>query len=153
MSTAIDKTCRKQDRMTAAAFPNGQETRFSEMVFPEQANHYGTLFGGTALALMGKAAFIAASRAARHPVVMAASERVDFHVPVRVGELVELVGRVTRTGHTSMSVDVELFAETLNSGERRLAAQGRFAMVAVDANGRPVPVAPRRAAALSQNPA
>lgn len=136
---------------TAAPFPDGQETRFSEMVFPEQANHYGTLFGGTALALMGKAAFIAASRAARHPVVMAASERVDFHVPVKVGELVELVGRVTRTGRTSMSVEVDLFAETLDSGERRLAVHGRFAMVAVDAAGRPVPVAPRSAAAIRES--
>ena len=32
------------------------DTRFVEMIFPEQANHYGTLFGGTALSLMGKAA-------------------------------------------------------------------------------------------------
>ena len=39
------------------------ETRFVEMVFPEQANHYGTLFGGNALSLMGKAAFVAASAA------------------------------------------------------------------------------------------
>lgn len=38
------------------------ETRMIEMIFPEQANHYGTLFGGNALALLAKAAFIAATR-------------------------------------------------------------------------------------------
>ncbi len=45
------------------------ETRLMEMVFPGQANHYGTLFGGQALALMDKAAFMVASRYARLPVV------------------------------------------------------------------------------------
>uniref|UniRef100_A0A9E7ZZ15 Acyl-CoA thioesterase n=1 Tax=Bosea sp. NBC_00436 TaxID=2969620 RepID=A0A9E7ZZ15_9HYPH len=50
-------------------------TRFVEMVFPEQANHYGTLFGGHALSLMGKAAFVAATRRARCAVVMATSEK------------------------------------------------------------------------------
>lgn len=54
------------------------EARLIEMVFPEQANHYGTLFGGQALALMDKAAFIAASRYARRAVVTARSEKVDW---------------------------------------------------------------------------
>ena len=56
-----------------------------EMIFPEQANHYGTLFGGNALSLMAKAAFVAATSHARMPVVMARSERVDFATPVKVG--------------------------------------------------------------------
>ncbi|MBN9280881.1 MAG: acyl-CoA thioesterase, partial [Hyphomicrobium denitrificans] len=61
------------------------ETRFAEIVFPEQANHYGTLFGGTALNLMSKAAAIAAARRVGASVVMARSDRVDFHMPVLVG--------------------------------------------------------------------
>jgi len=63
------------------------------MVFPNQTNHYGTLFGGHALRLMDQAAFISASRYCRSTVVTACSERVDFHTPVRQGELVELVAR------------------------------------------------------------
>src|SRR5690606_36698815 len=106
-----------------------------EMVFPEQTNHYGTLFGGQALALMDKAAFVVASRYARRAVVTASSERVDFHVPVRQGELVELVGRVTATGRTSVTVEVELFGEDLLSGDRKLATRGRFVLVALDAHG------------------
>lgn len=113
------------------------ETRFLEMVFPEQSNHYGTLFGGTALSLMGKAAFVAASRHARRAVVMAGTERVAFHMPVKVGQVVELHAQVIRTGRTSMTVSVEMIAETLLSGQRTLAMCGRFEMVALDANGRP----------------
>jgi uncharacterized protein (TIGR00369 family) len=115
-------------------------TRFVEMVFPEQANHYGTLFGGAALSLMGKVAFVAATRRARSAVVMASSDKVDFHLPVRVGELVELDARVSRVGRTSMTVEVDVVAEALQTGERRLAMRGSFEMVAVNDTGRPVPI-------------
>jgi uncharacterized protein (TIGR00369 family) len=112
------------------------------MVFPEQTNHYGTLFGGQALALMDKAAFIVASRFARRTVVTASSEKVDFHVPVRQGQLVELIAKVISTGKTSMTVEVELFSEDLLSGDRQLGTRGRFVLVALDAHGRPTSVAP-----------
>lgn len=112
-------------------------TTFVEMIFPEHANHYGTLFGGNALSLMGKAAFVAATRRARQAVVMATSEKVEFHVPVKVGEIIELSARVVRVGHASMTVDVDMIAETLLSGDRRLAVRGSFEMVAVDETGRP----------------
>src|SRR5258705_11970802 len=90
-----------------------QDIIMIEMVFPDQTNHYGTLFGGHALRLMDQAAFISASRYCRSTVVTACSERVDFHIPVRQGQLVELVAQVIATGRTSMTVEVSLFAECL----------------------------------------
>ncbi|MGE7199431.1 acyl-CoA thioesterase [Brevundimonas naejangsanensis] len=122
--------------------PN-EETRFAEMVFPDQANHYGALFAGAGLALLSKAAFVAASRRARGDVVMARSEATDFHTPVRVGELLDLSARVIRVGRSSLTVQVEGVAETLSTGARRPALSGRFEMVAVDADGRPVPIESR----------
>ena len=122
----------------AQAGADEARTRFVEIVFPEQANHYGTLFGGHALSLMGKAAFVAATRRARCAVVMATAEKVEFHEPVKVGELVELTAEVTRVGRSSMTVTVEVIAEALISGERRLAVRGAFEMVAVSASGRPI---------------
>lgn len=116
------------------------DTRFVEMIFPEQANHYGTLFGGNALNLMGKAAFVAATRRARKAVVMVQSEKIEFHIPVRVGDLVELDARVVRVGRSSMTVVVDLISEALLSGDRQLAVQGSFEMVAVDQAGRPTPI-------------
>ncbi|WP_224365211.1 acyl-CoA thioesterase [Hyalangium versicolor] len=114
-------------------------------------NHYGTLFGGQALALIDKAAFIGASRYARRTVVTASSERVDFHVPVRQGQLVELVTRIVATGRSSMTVEVDLFAEDLLTGDRQLATRGRFVLVALDAHGKPtnVPPLPESQAAAS----
>lgn len=118
------------------------QSRLIEMVFPPQTNHYGTLFGGQALALMDKAAFIAASRYARQSIVTASSEKIDFHSPVRQGQLVDMLGTVISTGRTSLIVEVEMHSEDLHSGERRLCTKGRFVMVALDSDGRPCPVPP-----------
>lgn len=116
------------------------KTSFVEMIFPDQANHYGTLYGGNALGLLGKAAFVTATRYARSAVVMAASERVEFHIPIKLGQMLELTGRITRVGRSSMTVEVVGFAETLVSGERKEALHGRFEMVAVDEEGKPRPI-------------
>lgn len=113
------------------------ETRFIEMVFPEQANHYGTLFGGNALNLMGKAAFVAATRQARRSVVMATSDKIEFHEPIHVGQLIELVACVTRIGRSSMTVTVDMIREDPISGLRQCAVRGTFEMVAVNSEGRP----------------
>jgi acyl-CoA hydrolase len=117
------------------------ETRFVEMVFPEQANHYGTLFGGNALSLMGKAAFVAATRRARQSVVMAASNKIEFREPIHVGELVELIAHVERVGRSSMTVVVDMIREDLIGGLRKSAVRGTFEMIAVNELGRPVPIA------------
>jgi acyl-CoA hydrolase len=113
-----------------------------EVVFPDQTNHYGTLFGGHALPLMDKAAFVAASRYARKTVVTACSERVEFQAAVRHSSLIELTARVVATGRSSMTVGVDLVAEDLLSGDRQLDAQGRFVLVALDENQRPTAVPP-----------
>jgi acyl-CoA hydrolase len=116
------------------------EVRMVEMVFPEQTNHYGTLFGGQALALMDKAAFIVASRFARLTLVTASTERIDFHSAVKQGQLVELVAKIISTGRASVVTEVDLYSEDLLTGERALATRGRFVLVAVDEQGRPTPV-------------
>lgn len=116
------------------------EARLWEIVFPDHANHLGTLFGGQALAWMDKAAFVAATRYARRTVVTARSEQVDFHVPVRQGQLVELVARIVETGRSSMRVEVELHAEDAHAGTRRLCTRGHFAMIALGGDGRPAPL-------------
>lgn len=122
------------------------ETRLVDMVFPEQTNHYGTLFGGQALALMDKTAFIVASRYARRSVVTASSRQIDFHKPARQGQLVELVGRIEKVGTSSITVNVDLHAEDLHSAERHLCASGSFVLVAVGPEGRPTPIEPREVA-------
>jgi acyl-CoA hydrolase len=72
---------------------------------------------------------------------MATSDRVEFHEPIHVGELVELVAHIVRVGHSSMTVAVDMIREHLISGARISAVRGTFEMVAVNECGRPVPIA------------
>lgn len=111
-----------------------------EIVYPEDTNSQGTLFGGHALSLMDRLAFIVASRFTRMPVVTARSEKVEFRSPVKQGELVELTGTVADVGRTSLRIQIEMYREDLLTGDRSLCTTGEFVMVAVDENGRPAPI-------------
>lgn len=125
--------------MTDVASDLGQ-TRFLEVVLPEQANHYGTLYGANALQLMGKAAFVCATRHARCPVVMAKADSIEFLRPVRLGSVIELRARIAFQGQSSMTVLVDILPEQSGARETSPAISGRFMMVAVDDNGIPVPI-------------
>jgi acyl-CoA hydrolase len=112
-----------------------------EIVFPNQLNHRGTLFGGHALQMMDMAASIAATRHCRKTVVTVSTEKIDFKVAIREGELIDLAARVVKVGRTSLTVEVEMCSEVLLTGERKLCTTGTFIMVAVDEQMRPTPVA------------
>ena len=126
--------------MTEREAPRYEEVRLAELVMPNHTNHVGTLFGGHALGLMDHAGWVAATRCARRTMVTVASDRVEFKVPVRAGQLVELVARVAEVGTTSVRVAVDMYAETVATGERRLATSGSFVFVAIGDDGRPVPI-------------
>ena len=117
-----------------------EPVRIVETVFPNSTNHYGTMFGGKVLELMDRAAFLAASRFAQEAMVTASSERIDFHRPIKHGQMVEAIATVVHTGRTSVSVHVNLFAEDPVKGAREHATEGYFHMVAIGPEGRPVPV-------------
>ncbi|HMQ31962.1 MAG TPA: acyl-CoA thioesterase [Chloroflexaceae bacterium] len=117
------------------------EERMADIVLPDQTNGFGTMFGGDVMALMDKAAAIAALRFCRQPVVTASSERIDFRTPIGQGEIVEAYSRVIYVGRTSMVVRVRIFAEHPLRGERRVCTTGYFSMVAVRREGAaPAPV-------------
>lgn len=114
--------------------------RRTEIVFPTDVNHYGTLFGGKAVAMMDVVASIAAMRAAHKPVVTASIDRVDFKSPIREGDFVETIARVVNVGKTSVTVEVELWGEIPATGERNLSTVGKFVLVAINRDGRPTPI-------------
>jgi len=119
--------------------PSGT-VQLTEIIFPEHANHYGTLFGGNALQLMSKAAFLAAQGAAQRDVVMAGVSDVRFLAPVPVGHVLTLRAWVSRMGRSSLTVCVTGLAETLGTAQDEV-LNGVFDMVAVDGKGRPVAIA------------
>ncbi|PKV62516.1 acyl-CoA thioesterase [Pontibacter ramchanderi] len=116
------------------------ETRIFKAVFPNTTNHYDTLFGGTAMQLMDEVAFITATRFCRKRVVTVSSDKIDFTQPIPAGTIVELIGRVSSVGNTSLKVQVEIFVEEMYSSTRLKAVHGSFTFVAIDEHKQPVSV-------------
>jgi acyl-CoA hydrolase len=115
-------------------------TRVFKTIFPNTTNHYDTLFGGTAMALMDEVAFMAATRFCRKRLVTVSSDKINFTVPIPAGTIIEVIGRVIHIGRTSMKVSVEIFVEQMYAEVRYRAIHGEFTFVAVDDNKKPTPI-------------
>jgi len=118
----------------------GSTTRLFKAVFPDSTNHYDTMFGGMAMYLMDEVAFITATRYSRKKVVTVSSDRINFTKAIPAGTIIELIGRVTQVGRTSLTVSVEIFIEQMYSENREQAIVGNFTLVAIDENKRPVEI-------------
>lgn len=116
------------------------EVYATDIVLPNQTNGHGTMFGGEVMAMMDKAAAVAALRFCRRAVVTASSERIDFRTPIHPGEIIEARARVVHVGRTSMIVRVHIYAEHPLKGEQRLCTTGYFSMVALDEHRQPTSV-------------
>ena len=113
------------------------ETRIFKAVFPNTTNHYDTLFGGTAMLLMDEVAFITATRFTRKRCVTVSSDRIDFKKPIPAGTIIELVGKVSKIGNTSLDVKVDIYIEQMYNEGSEKAISGNFTFVALDENKKP----------------
>lgn len=114
----------------------------TRLVMPNEANAYGTIFGGVVMQQIDITASIAAMRHARQPVVTAGIDSLDFRLPIRVGQVMILMAAVNWAGRTSMEVGVKVYAENPLTGERDHTNTAFVTFVAIDASGRPAPVPP-----------
>lgn len=109
-------------------------------ILPPDTNAYGTLFGGKLMAHIDDVAAIAAIRHARQTSVTASTDSVDFLAPVKLGDFIILESFVTFTHKTSMEVFVRVITESKNTGDKKVCATSFLTFVALDADGKPVPV-------------
>jgi len=116
------------------------ETNIFKAVFPNTTNHYDTLFGGTAMQLMDEVAFITATRYSRQKMVTVNSDRIDFKKPIPHGTIIELKGKVSYLGTTSLKVRVDIFIEQMYSDTREKAITGEFTFVAIGEDKSPVSI-------------
>lgn len=119
---------------------NDSVTRVFKAVFPNTTNHYDTLFGGTAMQYMDEVAFITATRYSRQKMVTVNSDKIDFKKPIPHGTIIELIGKVTYLGTTSLKVRVDIFIEKMYDNYRERAITGEFTFVAIDENKKAVKI-------------
>src|SRR5690625_2578811 len=107
-----------------------------DLVFPQDANPLGTMFGGRVMQIMDVNSAIVAFRFCRRAAVTASSEPIDFRGPIRVGDIIEVRSRLAWAGHSSMIIRNEVYSENPLSGERNRCTTGGVNFVAVGEEGR-----------------
>jgi acyl-CoA hydrolase len=104
------------------------------------ANSLGNVHGGTIMRMADEAAALAAIKHSRHRVVTVGIDRMNFLVPIYVGELVTFSSTVNAAWRTSMEVGVRVEAENPHTGEARHTNTAYLTMVALDEQGKPTAV-------------
>jgi len=124
--------------------PPGSETSIvlTYLMQPADANFMGNIHGGTLMKLIDEAAGACAFRFCRTRVVTAAIDRIDFHHPVQVGDLVRLMANLNFAGTTSVEVGVRVEAEQLMTGTRTHTNSAFLVFVALGDDGKPTRVPP-----------
>ncbi len=109
---------------------------------PQDANVVGNVHGGVIMKLIDEAAGIVANRHARGNAVTASVDRLDFHHPVYIGDILILKASLNLVGRTSMEVGVHVNAENPMTGEVRHTASAYVTLVAIGEDRKPVSVPP-----------
>ena len=114
----------------------------SHIILPQDANLIGITHGGVVMKHIDDAAGVAAVKHAGSPVVTASLDRLDFHNPVFLGNLLHLKASVNMVGRTSMEIGVRVEAEDLISAKLTHTASAYLTYVALDKQNKPKPVPP-----------
>jgi len=120
------------------ALPVGKEPTLRVVPMPADANQHGDIFGGWIMAQVDIAGSIPAARLARGRVATVAVNSFLFKQPVFVGDLISLYAEVVRVGRTSITVNVEVYAQRKPAREEVVkVTEATLTYVAVDENRRP----------------
>jgi acyl-CoA hydrolase len=115
------------------------ETRvtLSQLMEPQHANLLGNVHGGWIMKLVDEAGALAAMRHSQCRVVTVAIDQMQFHEPIRIGDLVSLDAALTFSGRTSMEARVEVNAENPLTGKRTHTNTAYLVYVALNEGGVP----------------
>ena len=116
------------------------QSEMTEIILPNDTNTLGNLLGGRLMHFIDLTGAMAAYRHTRTHVVTASMDHIDFIHPVHVGDLLVLKSSVNRVFRTSLEVGVKAWVENTFSGTRLHVASAYLVFVAIDKNGRRLPV-------------
>ena len=121
---------------------SASQSEMTELILPNDTNTMGNLLGGRLMHFIDLVGAMAAYRHSRRPVVTASMEHIDFIAPVHIGDLLILKASVNRVFTRSMEVGVKVWVENAMVGVTRHVASAYLTFVAIDEQGRSVPVPP-----------
>jgi acyl-CoA thioesterase YciA len=121
--------------------PPGRIPTLRRVMTPQDTNIMGTVFGGAILSEIDLAAAIEAHKLHSGNVVTVAMDKVEFKRPIFVGDLVSFYTERLRTGRSSVTVRVTVFAERRKAPHETVPVTAALVtMVAVDEEYRAVPL-------------
>lgn len=123
--------------------PCPREAAIRVLMMPRDTNYHGTIFGGVILSHIDQAGAVAAIKYGCRQVVTVAMDQVEFHQPVRVGELVSFYTEVIRVGRTSITIEVQVEATQRDGAATVPVTSAHITFVNVDKEGRKTPIPPR----------
>jgi acyl-CoA thioesterase YciA len=132
--------------MTSETLPTDREPVLRVMPRTADTNAAGDIFGGWIMSQVDMAGAVLAFRRARGRVATIAVNAFTFKKPVYVSDLVSFYANVTKVGTTSITIEVQVFAErgwrSPDFGKVILVTEATLTYVAVDDEGNKRPVPP-----------
>ena len=123
-----------------AKAPKESYTIMNELVLPNDTNTLNNLMGGRLLHWMDIAAAISGQKHCNRTVVTASVDNVSFKHPIKLGDVVSIEAKVTRSFNTSVEVRLDVWAENIPSGVRNKSNEAYYTFVALDKDGNTVQV-------------
>ncbi|MGH8693095.1 MAG: acyl-CoA thioesterase [Burkholderiales bacterium] len=133
-------TEKPQQAAQLVELPKGREVVLRVVPMPSDANYTGDIFGGWIMSQVDIAGSIPAMRLARGRIATVAVNSFTFKQPVLIGDLVSFYADIVRVGRTSITVDVEVYAQRRTLHEAVKVTEATLTYVAVDDERRPRPV-------------
>lgn len=128
--------------MTGKKHPQDSSVIISRVLLPEDANPMGIAHGGAIMKEIDNAAGVVAVRHTRRVCVTASIDRLDFHKPAFIGNLLTIKAGINMTGTTSMEIGARVETEDLITGKVTHLASAYLTFVALDENKQPVEIPP-----------
>jgi acyl-CoA thioesterase YciA len=133
----------------SAILPKWNEPAIRVLMMPRDTNAHGTIFGGVILSYIDQAGAIEARRQGVGMMLTVSMDKVVFHQPVRVGDLVSFWTETLHIGNTSITTKVTVESIREGGKERVTVTEAQVVYVNVDAHGRPTPITTSSAPAAS----
>jgi acyl-CoA thioesterase YciA len=128
-------------RPTGPPLPIDKELVLKVIPMPADSNANGDIFGGWVMAQVDLAGSVIPARYTKGRMATVAVKEFIFKHPVRVGDILSFYAELIRIGRTSITVDVEVYAERFGSqGQYVKVTEATLTYVAIDEAGRPRPV-------------
>jgi acyl-CoA thioesterase YciA len=122
----------------AVELPTDQELVLKVIPLPSDTNANGDIFGGWVMAQVDLAGAVLPARIAQGRMATVAVNEFIFKQPVRVGDILSFFGSIKRIGRTSVTVQIEVFAERFSDQGRYIkVTEALLTYVAIDDQGRP----------------